>query len=74
VTVLLDVECSGDWGDVDMNAFWIFDCGRLVAYNPTGAPLGTWPAEEAMGPRLADMLNVSPDLSWILLPRVFIAG
>jgi hypothetical protein len=57
-----------------MNAFWIFDCGRLVANDLAGVPLGTWSAEEAMGPRLADMLNVSPDLSRILLPQVSIAG
>jgi hypothetical protein len=57
-----------------MNAFWIFDCGRLVAHNRAGVPLGTWPAEEAMGSRLADVLNASPDLSRMLLTQVSIAG
>jgi hypothetical protein len=57
-----------------MDAFWTFEGGRLVANHIAGVPLGTWSAEEAMGPRLADMLNVSPDLSRILLPQVSIAG
>ena len=42
-----------------MNALWTFEGGRLVAYDPAGVKLGAWLADEAMGPCLPDMLNMS---------------
>ena len=54
-----------------LHALWTFEGGRVVAYDPAGVNLGAWLADEAMGPCLPDMLNMSRDLSQALLPRFF---
>lgn len=51
-----------------MNALWTFEGGHLVARNQAGAVLWAWPADEAMGRPLADLLNHSQGLSRLLLP------
>jgi hypothetical protein len=53
---------------IDMNALWTFEGGHLVARNQAGAVLWAWPADEAMGRPLADLLNHSQGLSRLLLP------
>jgi hypothetical protein len=53
-----------------MNTIWTFEGSSLVAHNAAGVPLQAWPADKAMGPRLANMLNQSPDLSRALLPAL----
>lgn len=51
-----------------MKALWIFEGGRLVARDLTGAELAAWLVDEAMGRPLAALLNHAVDLSCMLLP------
>jgi hypothetical protein len=50
------------------NAFWAFGGGHLVAYDLAGVPLRGCSADDAIGPILAEILNLLPDLSRALLP------
>lgn len=50
-----------------MNAIWCFDDGRLTAKDDSGRVVTSWSAERVMGLLLADLLNVNPNLSDMLL-------
>jgi hypothetical protein len=50
-----------------MAAYWIYDCGQLVARNEAGAVLYECSADEEHGRPLAYLLNHAPALSRLLL-------